>query len=77
MVKSWVFPVFRPFLHSEMKAKKIAETLDSQGFPPSAADRIRTGDLLTTNEVRYRLCHNSIALNELFYYTGSVSVLQV
>ncbi len=26
-----------------------------------AADRNRTGDLLTTNEVRYRLCHSSIA----------------
>jgi hypothetical protein len=56
--------------------KRKGLTPDFSRIKPSAADRIRTGDLLTTNEVRYRLCHNSITLNELFHYTGSVPVLQ-
>ena len=40
------------FLYSNKKS------LETQDF--TAADGTRTRDLLTTNEVRYHLCHSSI-----------------
>ena len=38
---------------------KIKKPLNIQGFQP-ADDGTRTRDLLTTNEVRYHLCHSSL-----------------
>ena len=38
---------------------KIKKPLNIQGFQP-ADDGTRTRDLLTTNEVRYHLCHISV-----------------
>lgn len=38
---------------------KIKKPLNIQGFKP-ADDGTRTRDLLTTNEVRYHLCHISV-----------------
>ena len=43
-------------------------------FRGRAEDGTRTRDLLTTNEVRYRLCHFSLSVRrrEIYYYTKGV-----
>ena len=38
----------------------------SQGFLSTADDGTRTRDLLTTNEVRYHLCHISVSKAQLY-----------
>ena len=59
--KTLTNPYFKPFLRALKKAD----------------DRNRTGDLLTTNEVRYRLCHISLGSSEpLDKFTIKVLVCQ-
>ncbi len=45
------------------------------GFLHGASDLTRTGDLLITSEMHYRLCYTSIQLPS--YYTGNLKKSQL
>ena len=49
------------------KYNKIPETVMVSGFYYGASDLTRTGDLLITSEMHYRLCYTSIVLRPEYY----------
>ena len=58
------------------KYNKIPETVMVSGFYSGASDLTRTGDLLITSEMHYRLCYTSRAIKP-DYYNGRLRNCQL